>query len=741
MRLFLISFLLLLGLKAVNAKEIKEILLLNSYHTGFQWTDDLTKGVIDGIGDLSSCRVFVEYMDFKRFPQKDYYSELTALYKKKYSRLKLHGIICADNYAFEYFLNMGDSIWDNNIPVSVCGVNNIDEFKYDKERIKVVREDLDIKNTLKQAFILSPQTDTLIVISDKTLSGEIFLSQFKTELKKFQPDLPFIVLDASDYDFIKNKLSNINKDNKLIILLSLYSNKYDVPIEMKHLGMELLNDIDIPIYSFWEFLFGDFIVGGHLISSYDQGYDAAKSLSQRLANPDVIINNYTFSKYNYIYDYNLIERFSLDDKKLPKDSVFLNKNIPFYIKHKKKLIFYITILIVLLVLNFLLITNSIRRRNIQKKLIESEKRLELALESANEGFWDISLKENKVVYNKKFANLLGYISSERIEIDIDNWQHIIYPKDLKKIIKSWSRYKQGKTKLFKSDARIYLKNNTLHWFSIHGKITETDTLGKPTRITGVLMDISEQKKIEIKLKKAKEKAEESDKLKSRFLANMSHEIRTPMNAILGFSDILLAQDLECIEQAGYLDQIKSSGENLLNIINDIVDISKIESDQLQIRNEKFDFNKILKHISYSVDALIKSKNKNIAFKIDCKYPLLWIYSDPFRIEQVLLNLLSNAVKFTNKGEIILTINKVDNNVLLIKVTDTGEGISSDDINIIFERFRQAEKTTKINAGTGLGLAITKSLIELMGGFITVDSTVNIGSVFTITLPVVYTNNI
>ncbi len=740
MKFLLLLFTILFNINNIRANEIKEVLLLNSYHPGFQWTDDITKGVLDGIGDLSSNRVFVEYMDFKRFPKKDYINEITQFYLKKYNNIKLDGIICADNFAFEYFLSHGDSIWDRNIPVSVCGVNNIEEFDYDKDRIKVVKEELDIKNTLNNAFLLNPNTDTLIVISDHTLSGEIFLSQFLNGLATYYPEFPYVIIDASNYESIERKLAHLKKENKIIILLSLYSNKYDIPIEMKYLGMDLLSNIDIPIYSFWEFLLGDFIVGGSIINSYNQGYDAAKLLSQRLNNPDVRLSDYTPCKHNYQYDFIQIEKYNLDYKKLPKNTTFINRIEPFYIKHKKKLIFYISILSILIILNILLITNSIRRRRIQNKLTESEKRLELALESANEGFWDISLKNKKVVINKKFSDLLGYNSPDEIKIDITNWQEFIYPKDLKRIYKNWKKYSSGKTSLFKAEARIYLKSKRLKWFSIHGKITDKDNENNTLRLTGVLMDISEQKSFEIKLKKAKEKAEESDKLKSRFLANMSHEIRTPMNAILGFSDILLYQDLESFEQSGYLDQIKTSGENLLNIINDIVDISKIESDQLQIRNEKFELERVLKHISYSVEALIKSKKKEISFKIINKDNSLVLNTDPFRMEQVLLNLLSNAVKFTNEGEIRLQIEVIDKTVLLIKVIDTGEGIAPEDIDIIFERFRQAERTTKINAGTGLGLSITRSLIELMGGFISVKSQLNKGSVFTISLPVVDTDN-
>ncbi|MCW3806236.1 sensor histidine kinase [Plebeiibacterium marinum] len=741
MKLFYTTLLLFCCFHFSFGKEVKEILLLNSYHTGFKWTDDITQGVLDAIDEKEDYRLFVEYMDFKRFQNQGYFYELTNLYKYKYENIDLDGIICSDNYAFQYVLEKGDSIWNKSIPITACGVNNIDLIPFDTTRINVIKEDIDIKTTLQQAFILNPNTDTIIVISDQTLSGKIFLSQFFDGLNEFNPNIPFQIIDGTDYETIKTKLDELpHHENKMIILLSLYSNNHQVPIEMKHLGTQLLKDIDIPIYSFWEFLLGDFIVGGHLISSYDQGYEAAKSLLNRINNPEKKSNPLTPTQYKPTYDFNLLKKYNLNYKLLPPNTVFTNRTIPFYVKHKKKLIYYFSALALLILLNFHLISNIIKRKKIQKRLTDSERRLEMALESANEGLWDVSLNTNTVVFNRRFAKLLGYKHKKNISVNIKDWEKYVYDKDVVKIYANWKNYTKGSTPLFKTDIRIYQKDNTLKWYSVHGKITETDTNKKPVRITGVLMDISEQKEFENQLKKAKEKAEESDRLKSRFLANMSHEIRTPMNAILGFSDILQSPELNIQEKDEYLDQIKTSGENLLNIINDIVDISKIESDQLQIRNEKFNLNSTLNHVKYTAETIIKSKNKNIKFCLDYNLPELLIYSDPYRLEQVLLNLISNAIKFTQTGEVKLTVVPLKNNILLITVKDTGEGISPEDINIIFERFRQAEKTTKLNTGTGLGLAITKSLVELMGGFITVKSKLNKGSEFTISLPVLNSNN-
>ncbi len=737
MKYHLIFLLFFLSYQIAESKEIKEIVLLNSYHNGFPWTDSITNGVIDGIGNTDEYRVFIEYMDFKRFQHKNHFFELSKLYKYKYKNSKIDGIICADNYAFQFFLEKGDSIWDNNIPVTFCGVNNIDNFNYNTNRIKGVREDIDTENTIKYILKLQPDVDTLVIITDNTLSGKLFYQQVKNTLITNYSYLPYITIDGSDFKTLHTSLNKLIPQKKAIILLCLFSNINDIPIQIKALSNDLFSDINIPVYSYWDFLLDDIIVGGSLIYGYQQGFEAAKILSDRIIKPDLNIADVQKTRYNQIYDFKVIQKYGLNQNLLPTNATIINKPISIYQKYKKKLIYVLTSLIILLFSNFLLISNIIRRNKIQLQLIESEKRLELALESANEGLWDIMIDKNAFVCNNNFAKLLGYDNPSEIDLNTDNWKEYIYKPDIYKFNRHLATHMEGNTPLYSIHLRLYLKDKNLKWFTINGKISERDINGIPKRLTGTLIDISSQKEFEHQLQYAKEKAEESDRLKSSFLANMSHEIRTPMNAILGFSDILLAQNLKTTEKEAYLEQIKNSGENLLNIINDIIDISKIESGQLVIRNKKINLHKLLNNINYTVTALIKARKKNIRFFIDIqnKNNEIIIYSDPFRLEQVLLNLFSNAIKFTTEGEIRLEVSLLDNNTIRFNVIDTGEGINPQDLNIIFERFRQAEKTSKLNTGTGLGLSITKSLVELMGGKITVESKVNVGTSFYITLPI------
>jgi len=258
-----------------------------------------------------------------------------------------------------------------------------------------------------------------------------------------------------------------------------------------------------------------------------------------------------------------------------------------------------------------------------------------------------------------------------------------------------------------------------------------------------LAKLVDEKTYEIKMevlerKKAQEKAEEADRLKTAFLANMSHEIRTPLNAIIGFSELLKDNGLEEEDKNLYIKHITASGKSLLNLINDIIDISKIEAGQLTISKEECKVNSILYELYATFLTELKRQDKsNVELKIDLAFkPDEFICkTDPFRLQQVLTNLLSNASKFTEEGFIEFGYRPESNDKLLFFVKDTGTGIPKDKQKIVFERFRQvADKNSAKRKGTGLGLAISKKLINLLDGDIWVDSIKGEGSTFYFTIP-------
>jgi signal transduction histidine kinase len=240
-----------------------------------------------------------------------------------------------------------------------------------------------------------------------------------------------------------------------------------------------------------------------------------------------------------------------------------------------------------------------------------------------------------------------------------------------------------------------------------------------------------REEIEKRLIEEQKKATESDRLKSAFLANMSHEIRTPMNAILGFSELLLDDSQDRQDKDIFIKLIRKNGEILLNLINDIIDISKIEANLLTMRKKSVRLNKFLTELDhYYTELLSSKKEKDIQFCINSEIaPETSIFTDEVRLRQILDNLIGNAIKFTASGSVTVNANMHDD-MVYFSVADTGIGIQHDQQNRIFGRFMQAEQGHKMNfGGTGLGLAISKNLIELLGGAIRVESEPGKGSTF------------
>jgi len=263
---------------------------------------------------------------------------------------------------------------------------------------------------------------------------------------------------------------------------------------------------------------------------------------------------------------------------------------------------------------------------------------------------------------------------------------------------------------------------------------------KVTGLRGIIVDITEKVRYTEELKKQMLRAEKADKLKSAFLANMSHEIRTPMNSIVGFSQILTQSGLDMDTKLEYAEYIRNSSDLLLKIINDILDIAKIESGQFKISCTLFDLNSLMNKIEVQANELKKSRKKeSLKIRIIKSYEhsIFVINSDPHRIEQVLINLVSNAIKFTHTGSIEIGYLVSDKNKLEFFIKDTGIGIPSDKLDFVFERFTQVEETnSKQYEGTGIGLSICKSIVELLGGRIWVESVPDYGSVFSFELPLI-----
>lgn len=399
------------------------------------------------------------------------------------------------------------------------------------------------------------------------------------------------------------------------------------------------------------------------------------------------------------------------------------------------------------------IRNITQRRIAEEALRESEEKYRSLIESSPAGIFII--RSDKIIYtNPAGVKVLGYNSFE--EISGKNIYTILDP-EFRRIAEHRLELATRKVINAPIELRLYKADGSELW---------AETVSLPFEFYGsraVLImgfDITKRKKVEElllqknkeiensnheyavlnqKLKAAKEKAEESDRLKSAFLSNMSHEIRTPMNAILGFSELLIKATLTEKKKTEYIEIINSSGNQLLSLINDIIDISKIESNQIVIDNSsQVNLNDVFKHLSVIFSGKAKSKNILLDYSVELDTSQALVFIDEIRLKQILVNLIGNALKFTHAGYVRYSVS-LEKKELLFSVEDSGIGIEPQLQTIIFERFRQADgSTTRDYGGTGLGLAISKALVELMGGKIGLSSMPGKGTAFFFTLP--YTPN-
>jgi PAS domain S-box-containing protein len=382
-------------------------------------------------------------------------------------------------------------------------------------------------------------------------------------------------------------------------------------------------------------------------------------------------------------------------------------------------------------------TDISARKQAEILVKEYTNRLELTMESADMAWWELDIQTGKVIFNKKKTDMIGY-SPDQFHHYTD-FTRLVHPDDYEPMMSSMRALLEQKEDKYEFEYRIKSQSGEYIWFHDIGTISKLTEKGEPLTVSGIVLNITERKFSEQELLKAKEKAEESDRLKSAFLANMSHEIRTPMNGILGFADLLKTPGLTGKEQQRYIEIIEKSGTRMLNIINDIVDISKIEAGQMELHVMESNINKQIGYIYTFFKPEAEAKGINLFFKNPLLAKEAIIKTDGEKLYAILTNLVKNALKFTHKGSIELgyDLAVTNNHVTFLKfyVKDTGIGIPEDRLEAIFERFIQADIADEMAyQGAGLGLAISKAYVEMLGGKIWVESELGKGSTFYFTLP-------
>ena len=371
-------------------------------------------------------------------------------------------------------------------------------------------------------------------------------------------------------------------------------------------------------------------------------------------------------------------------------------------------------------------------------------------EMLGSGKWTMDFDETgamvRVTWSDEFRRMIGYHGTDDFPDVLESWSDLLHPDDKERILKEYnetiSDYSGQKT--YDVEYRLRTKNRGYRWYRAVGKPTRRPD-GSPITYIGVFIDITERKKMMQELAEQRESlsialedANQANKAKTAFLSNMSHEIRTPMNAIIGLDRIALNDPAISETTREYLEKIGLSAQHLLSIINNILDMSRIESGRMSVKNEEFSFAKLLAQINTIISG--QCRDKGIGYECRVKGAVDDYYiGDDMKLRQVMINILGNAVKFTPPGGTVTFVVEPiarfsGKSTLRFIISDTGIGMSQEFLPRLFDAFSQEDSSSTNRFGsTGLGMAITKNIIELMSGTISVESEKNKGTTFTVTI--------
>lgn len=388
-------------------------------------------------------------------------------------------------------------------------------------------------------------------------------------------------------------------------------------------------------------------------------------------------------------------------------------------------------------IGYLLILSDISRRvNQNEELLYNEFRWKFALEQSGDGYFEYDFTTGKFFGSENILNVLG-ITDNAHDINFQSLVKIIHPNDSEAAVNSLFDLIENRNNLIRQEFRIKNENGKYHWVVALATVSAYNDQGKALNLLGTITDISRLKETEEQLVKAKLLAEQASAHKNQFLSTISHEIRTPLNAIIGLTNVMLMNKPKGELQQN-INTLSFSANHLLSLINDVLDLAKIEAGKLEFTQQDFSIAETVQGVYNTFLSRCKEKGITLTIKIDSKIPQ-YTCGDRLRLIQVLNNLVNNAVKFTSKGHVKITATLKRKTgkkaIVFFEVSDTGIGIAKGAQKKIFDSFTQASNSITANfGGTGLGLAITKKLITLQGGKIGLSSTEGKGSAFHFELP-------
>lgn len=715
----------------------KNVLILSSYgsentiSSGYgtkQWTDEIISSINSQfMNSGKNINVKTEYMGL----EKKFWTQYYELYKNKFFYTKFDAVISLDKDSFDFLLEYGDELFPNT-PVVFSGISNFNKSMVnDHPLFTGIVKNPDIQSTLDIALKLHPNTKEIFIIDDNK-------EELKWLLPLYRDKVNIVFSDEFNLIKLKEKIRNLPKDTVIYFSATFYSSKGSISVQKT--TEFLFKDINIPIYSRYYIELNKESVGG-MITYGDKLGKEVGNLALRILNGEkpADIPLIEDSSHNYVFNYEKLKEFNIDLKALPKDSEIVNAPKSSYTMSKKLVLYSIAIVSFIFIIgSIFIIINIHKRRRVERLLSESESLLNILINSTPnivyfkncEGeFLDINNAtlallniEKKDYKNKNFGELINM--SVQTRSLLENWSN--------KDEEAWETGSIYRSEEVITDAK---DNVDKIYDTLRIPLFNDDGTRKGLIVLGI--DITEHKH-NLENEKLIKELRYYDNLKTNFLSNISHELRTPLNLIFSALQVIEIKTTSSrdkhISIERYITIIKQNCYRLLRIINNLIDITKIDAGHFFTHPQNKDIVHVVENIVMSVVDYVEGKGISITFDTEIEEKVMAF--DPDAMERIVLNLLSNAIKFTPSGGSI-QVNIYDKiNSIVISVKDTGLGIPIEKQSCIFEKFVQVDKSLSRNKeGSGIGLSLVKELVSMHNGTIELESTLGKGSEFRIEIPV------
>jgi PAS domain S-box-containing protein len=713
-------------------EEDEVLLVINSYHPGYSWTDDHLKGLKSRFSwENEHNHLRVEYLDSKRSDWGASYISFIDYIQSKYEGQRFVGLVAFDDHAFRCSVELR-SVLGLNVPIFFAGVNGAIDFE-DPENFDVtgVFEKITAFDSLVWALEVFPEVEHCAVIVEKSLTGEIMFQDLSRKLtEESYRSVSLSRVDNLPPEKLGDLISSLGSSS-MVLVLPYFRDVEGRIVDQTTIISELSDLSSVPFIVAYQFSMSEGVVGGKVLDAKRSGEllgDKVLAFLGGTAVKDIPVETETPATWTFSAP--ALESFGIRSSMLPPSSLLLYSDGG----DRWAWVWASLVLAVFVMLQALLIGVLLNRRKRLRQLSE-----ELRLSRNQFSSWvihaplpiSVFAEDGRIIeINRKFTELMGYEASDLKNIE-EMWNVLIQDENERsQFINRW----QSAWEARKATSVVPME------VTMTGKSGKREVLEIYVSVIGDFwichyLEITWRSKIERELQDALNQAHMASIAKTEFLTNMSHEIRTPLNGVLGMVQLLRETQLDA-EQQSYLDTVKKSGEVLLLTINDILDISKIESGQFTIETISVDLKSIIDDCVTVCLPKMRSDSVRFSHSLEPGLPLKFV-GDGYRISQVIINLLSNAFKYTEKGTVEFYASAVhlgeDRYLYKVTVRDSGIGVPDDKQSTIFDPFSQADSSiTRQYGGTGLGLTISRKLARRMGGDITVSSREGTGSEFVFT---------